>query len=574
MKKSITVVAYFLFSITTILAQTIVGTDPENKNVVLEEFTGIHCVYCPEGHAIAQGIYNAHPNDVVLINIHQGSYAVPSGSEPDFRTPWGDAIAGQSGLLGYPAGTVNRHLFPGYSQGSGTAQGRGTWVTTSNIILDQPSYLNIALEATIVTSTRQLVVYAEVYYTDNSPEETNFLNIAILQNNILGPQTGGGMGNNYVHKHMLRHLLTGQWGTEITETTTGSLYTGTFIYEMPANYNEVPLVLEDIDIVGFVTESHQEVISGNMAEITYVESFEHDAAIYSTYVPQSLCTGLLNAQVLLKNYGSENLTSLNFYYSVNGDDPVEYTWSGNLQQNETELVTLPEYVFIPTDENMVSIECETPNGQEDQLPQNDLYLKNSPGSITFPGDVYFGIQTPSNPQDLTWNIVNEAGETLAEGGPYTSEGFKVIPITFPSSGCYKLTVNDASGSGLNGGQYIIADLNSDILWSGSEFTYVAYAEFAYDITIDVPETKKLQSLSVYPNPATDNLHVEFNLHENTDVNIMLTDMIGKTVYQYNEKSEAAGKVKYNLNTSTINAGIYILTLKVGEETFTQKVTVN
>ncbi len=166
-----------LFSVSTLMAQNIVGTDPENRNVVLEEFTGIHCVFCPDGHAIAQGIYNSHPGDVVLINIHTGSYAVPSGSEPDFRTPFGAAIAGQSGLLGYPAGTVNRHLFPNWSQGSGTAMSRGSWSAASNVILGESSYLNVGLVSTIVTSTRQLIVEVEVYYTDDSPFSSNFLNV-------------------------------------------------------------------------------------------------------------------------------------------------------------------------------------------------------------------------------------------------------------------------------------------------------------------------------------------------------------------------------------------------------------
>src|SRR5690554_6885345 len=76
--------------------QTIVSTSPENKNVVLEEFTGIHCVYCPQGHAIAKAIQDAHPDDVSLINIHQGSFATPGPNEPDFRTPYGNAIVGQS----------------------------------------------------------------------------------------------------------------------------------------------------------------------------------------------------------------------------------------------------------------------------------------------------------------------------------------------------------------------------------------------------------------------------------------------------------------------------------------------
>jgi hypothetical protein len=233
MKKIFTLLLAITFSVTALVAQVIVGTDPENKNVVLEEFTGLNCPNCPDGHYRAQLIQDAHPDDVVLINIHTGNYAQPSGSEPDFRTPWGTQIAGQSGLTGYPAGTVNRHLFPGWSQGSGTAMSRASWSSGATQTLGEASYLNVGLNATIVTSTRQLVVEVEVYYTDDSPEPTNYLNVAILQNNILGPQTSGGAGNNYNHMHMLRELLTGQWGVEISQTTTGSLFTKTIAYDLP-----------------------------------------------------------------------------------------------------------------------------------------------------------------------------------------------------------------------------------------------------------------------------------------------------------------------------------------------------
>jgi len=554
------------------MAQTIVGTDPENKNVVLEEFTGIYCGYCPQGHIIAQGIYDNHPDDVVLINIHQGGYANPNPGDPDFRTPWGNAIAGQSGLVGYPAGTVNRHLFPGYSQGSGTAQSRGTWVTTSNMIMAEPSYLNIELEATIVTSTRQLVVYVEVYYTGDSPEESNFLSIAILQNDIIGPQSGG--GSNYNHKHMLRHLVTGQWGVEITETTTGSLYTNTFTYEMPDDYNDVDLVLEDLDIVGFVAESHQEIISGNMAEITLVESYERDAAVYSTYVPQTVCTGILNAQVMLKNYGTDNLSNLNFVYSVNGEEPAEYAWSGNLTQNQTELVTLPEYVFAPTDENDISIECEMPNGQEDQLPQNDVYAKNSQGSVKFPSECVFGIQTPENPEDLTWSIVDESGEVLVEGGPYSSTGFKVAPVTFSEAGCYTLTVNDASGSGLNGGMYVMLDMSSNTLWSGDPFTDKATTEFAYDITIDIPETSAVNNISIYPNPITQTANIDFTLSTETNVNIAVFDILGRNTLNLFEGKMESGKQNIRIDASGLNKGIYFVKFELNNEVFTKKISIN
>ena len=86
MKKLITL-STAIFCVSFLFAQSFVSTTPENKNIVLEEFTGIHCVYCPDGHLQAQNLYNANPGDVVLVNIHTGSYANPNAGEPDFKRP-------------------------------------------------------------------------------------------------------------------------------------------------------------------------------------------------------------------------------------------------------------------------------------------------------------------------------------------------------------------------------------------------------------------------------------------------------------------------------------------------------
>jgi hypothetical protein len=258
MKKFLLSIFLLTAFVAASFGQTIVGTDPENKNVVLEEFTGLNCGFCPDGHVIAQSIYDNNPDDVVLVNVHVGAFATPSGSQPDYRTPWGGALDGQADVAGYPAGTVNRHLFPGWSQNSGTAMSRGQWTAASNIVLSEPSYLNVGAQATIITSTRQLVVDVEVYYTDDSPVNSNFLTVAIMQSNIFGYQASG--GSNYNHKHMLRHFMTGQWGLEITETTAGSLYSTSLYYEIPEDFNDIECVLEDLEIAAYVAESHQETM--------------------------------------------------------------------------------------------------------------------------------------------------------------------------------------------------------------------------------------------------------------------------------------------------------------------------
>ena len=89
----------------------------------------------------------------------------------------------------------------------------------SSQILNEPSYVNVAAQANLDISTRQLSVTVEAYYTGSSPVNTNKINVALTQNNVEGPQTGSSYNptailpnGNYNHQHMLRHLLTGQWG--------------------------------------------------------------------------------------------------------------------------------------------------------------------------------------------------------------------------------------------------------------------------------------------------------------------------------------------------------------------------
>ena len=135
----------FLLTSTLFLAQTIVSTSPENKKIILEEYTGIHCTYCPDGHEIAQSLKDANPDNIFIINIHTGGYATPSSGEPDFRTSFGDAIAAQSNLTGYPSGSVNRQYFSGLSMNGGTAMGRGSWNSASSQVLNQSAYVNVGV---------------------------------------------------------------------------------------------------------------------------------------------------------------------------------------------------------------------------------------------------------------------------------------------------------------------------------------------------------------------------------------------------------------------------------------------
>ncbi len=264
LKKTYVIGLIFLLTTTVIFSQELVSTEPQLRNVVLEEFTGIHCGNCPGGHKKAKELAESNPGRVVLLAIHEGSFANPGAGEPDFRTKWGAAILAQTKLSGFPAGTINRLRFPGsdYSypyntqMTGGMALGPNGWDTASNdsVLNGEFSPVNIAAKTRWNNDTRELEIDVELYFTDDIPNGAK-LNIAFLESHVWGPQTGASDPKNYEHNHILRDLITGQWGESIAETLKGNVYSKTFTYTVSDKFNVL-----NCDIALFVTKANNEEI--------------------------------------------------------------------------------------------------------------------------------------------------------------------------------------------------------------------------------------------------------------------------------------------------------------------------
>lgn len=246
-------------------------TTQMKKNAVLEDFTGVRCGYCPDGHVRAKALEDANPGKIVVICVHAGSYAAPASGWANFTTTFGDAIAGQTGLTGYPAGTVNRHVFSGLSMTANkTAMGRGNWASAANQILAENASVNLGAKATFNSSTRVLTVKVDLYYTADETAANN-INVAFLQNGIPCNQSGGTPANAYLQNNVMRTLITGQWGEVVPASSTKatSKYTKTYTYTVPADYNGATIPpgggavdISKCDVAVYVTRGQQEVLNG------------------------------------------------------------------------------------------------------------------------------------------------------------------------------------------------------------------------------------------------------------------------------------------------------------------------
>lgn len=234
-----------------------VSTEPSNRNVLIEEFTGRNCGYCPLGQNVVNNIIKNNPGRVFTVNIHSASSLSPT-SYPNLNTLKGADIANAFGDGSLPQAVVNRST----EKAVGLYTTADKWGPMANEQMQQVAECNIAGAVEINRETRLAKITVEVYYTASVTEENNFLTVIMLQDSIIGSQSGTEynpeqvIGNQYCHMHVYRNTITNKWGDEI-KPSEGPLITKTFKYTIPETLGEpngVPVDLDNIHFLAFVTE--------------------------------------------------------------------------------------------------------------------------------------------------------------------------------------------------------------------------------------------------------------------------------------------------------------------------------
>lgn len=594
MKKIFTLLTVFTILSYMVNAQLPVSQTPGPKNALIEEFTGIHCVYCPDGHKIAKQITDANPNRAFAVNIHTGSFATPSGGEPDFRTPDGDAIRviPQMNVTGYPMGAINRKL---YGTSTYYAMSRGVWTAAVNAILAQPAYVNVAGQATLDVNTRALTVNIEAFYTSASPAATNKLTVMLLQNNINGPQTGGATYNptmmnpdgTYRHMHALRDVITvGATGEDISPTTQGTLIQKTVNYTIPTSYVNVPAELGNMEVLAFVAEGVPNIINVCRVPISFTGlSTTNNAAVTAVASIDPTCINPISPKFTLKNMGGAALTSAVVSYSINGGTPQTYNWSGSLAPLTSAEVTLPPYTYILNTSNTLNINVTSVNGTNDDDPADNTGTTNfSKTTSTSPTlNLTLNVVQDRYGSEITWKFFNAAGTQIAAGGPYTDLAANgTAPhshnITLPSWGCYRFVIYDSYGDGINAGygagSVTILDGNGGTVWyNNGQYTNQASRNFDAAF-VGIEETALVNGISIFPNPVSSKSTVDFNLTENNEVTVKVVDQIGQTVMVETLGKLQAGNQTYVLDATSLSSGLYFVELHVGNGVVTRKISVS
>ena len=593
MKKTLLLVCSS-FSVFMLNAQnTPVSQTPLNKNVVLEELTGINCTFCPDGHKRAQQIKDANPGRVVLVNIHAGSFAP---NNPNLKTTDGDLLNTFFNPTGYPAGSVQRK--PHSSDMTRIATGRGNWAGQATAVLAEVSPVNVAMNASIDAATRVVTVNVQMYYTSPFAAGTsNYLNVGFSQNNYEGPQVGSAANptsvlpnGNYLHQHIFRGFINtgGTWGETIDASSTGVI-TKTYTYTIPAAINGVPVEIGQLEFFAIVhkgnnTPTTSEAYTGALVNPTYTNV--PAATITNAGITNALnvCAGESVSPVVKVTNSGAATTSIKLATSINGGTPVVYTYSTAIPQFGSALVTIPGVSFTPSGTNTASVAVVEVNGGTSGIGATPIATK--PIDIAGVANGKTGtvkVTTDRYGSETTWTVKNSAGVTVASGGPYTDAAangtYPQPDVTFnlAANDCYTLEVKDSYGDGYDSGY---GNGNVEIQVNGTAIAGVpsfpsgssVIDKMQSSATAAINELTAAIEMEVYPNPSsTGVVNVKFDA-QGGDYTVAITDLSGRRVITENVNN-ASGTTTVMLPVADLMSGNYLVTVLNNGATYTQSLII-
>lgn len=580
MKKILSLSILGLFACFCANAQTpeFVSTEPANKNVIIEEFTGINCGYCPMGHKAVREYEEANPGRAFGINIHQGIYAAA------YTTQWGNAIANQTGLSGYPSGTVNRHVFSGTT----TAIHPADCAQYADIIKEQSSFVNVAAQATIDAETRTLTIDVEAYYTADAETGMNLLNVALLQDSIIGTQSGSSYNpeqvtsdGQYIHMNMLRDLITGQWGDTIQVEEgvipAGTLFQKTYTYQIPTIISNEPIKLTHLNLVVFITKDKQEIYTGSKC-IPTVENIptEINVSAEGLTVENILgCNDLIKPTLTVSNIGKD-ITSMQIEYSSGVTSLQVFDWTGNLPFEQIMEIELPEISTTVGSATNVSAKILTVEGETvESAPVAISVNKDAPKEAK--GDkLKVIIKTDQYAYETSWALKDANGNVLADKS-YNAQVVTRDTVEVPISelACYVFEIMDEYGDG--GATYSVFDGSNNRIIYGSGGTYTFYKGIDIQVTtlvaLQQAEGAIVQTLA-YPNPANDKLNLEISMAQSSTANISVVDMLGREVIRLGDVNLSTGNNLIEINTSSLNSGAYFVKIMSNDGITSKKIAIN
>ncbi len=280
MRSKVTIFALLIaLTLSVVITPSTSNAQAPVKRILLEEYTGCWCGWCPRGiHAIDQ-MLEKYPGQFIPVSFHNADpMAFATGS---------DTL--ESTLPGFPTGWINRKNFTSISDAHWNID-PGTWqdAVTQDLTVAAIAGVTVS-EVTYNETTRALSAKVTAKFAQNLTGDIR-LNMYVIEDSVSGGTTydqhnyltnRAGYSDNpfyncpaavskYQHMHVVRAALGGAYGVAgiIPATAnTGASYSATFTYVVPATFNA-----KHVSVVGYAmqysaTPANNQILNADIAKI-------------------------------------------------------------------------------------------------------------------------------------------------------------------------------------------------------------------------------------------------------------------------------------------------------------------
>lgn len=210
-----------------------------SRAVLIEDFTGQQCVNCPNATDEIHELQETYGDSAVIaVGIHSG----PLGFKGNARlvglaTDLGDTYYSYWGADHQPCGLVNR---------KGGLKDYPSWGAAVYQALQETAPLELSLSADYDEAAATVAISVDAYGTNGTT--TGKLQLWAVEDSITAMQLmpNGSADRNYVHNHVLRSAVNGDWGDDIT-VVEGQTTEKTYSLALDTKW-----VAKNVSIVAFV----------------------------------------------------------------------------------------------------------------------------------------------------------------------------------------------------------------------------------------------------------------------------------------------------------------------------------
>lgn len=238
-----------------------VEVNKSEKVVLLEDYTGMQCVNCPEAASIIDNIHHTFGENFIAVGLHpaSGPYQKPmpiaQGSKEllDLSSADADAYYKKYSVKAFPTAMIDRSSFDGLK----LLDNKDKWAAYVNQQMTVATPVNLSMESIYDAATRTVTLATDIEFSE-AVGETLYLQLWVIENGIIGPQvTTKGLDYQYVHNHVLRSAINGTWGQSLGASFNANqrLETITTTYTLNEAWNA-----DNCEIVGFVYRASDDVI--------------------------------------------------------------------------------------------------------------------------------------------------------------------------------------------------------------------------------------------------------------------------------------------------------------------------